>query len=148
MNLSQSLRRGVWSLVRGLVRRVKRQVSSSRLVRGGGRAGAPRTTRRTGEAAKRERQGRVGGGGGGTWSADERTQRRVAEAQLGGEPSQVSAEKYARGENPGGTHQHRNVDHESGASPIHQRPELEEPQGREERVPGGERHMSSTRRGS
>jgi len=36
--------------------------------------------------------------------ADERTQRRTAEEQGGGMSSQESAERYASGENPGGTH--------------------------------------------
>lgn len=36
--------------------------------------------------------------------AHERTQRRTAEAQGGGISSQESAERYASGENPGGTH--------------------------------------------
>ena len=37
--------------------------------------------------------------------ADERTIRRIAEAQLGGLSSQESTARYDRGENPGGTHQ-------------------------------------------
>jgi len=36
--------------------------------------------------------------------ADERTIRRTAEAQDGGISSRASAERYQRGENPGGTH--------------------------------------------
>ena len=40
----------------------------------------------------------------GTEHADERTQRRTGEAQQGGMSSQESAERYASGENPGGTH--------------------------------------------
>jgi len=40
-----------------------------------------------------------------TQNADERTQRRIAEEQHGGISSQESAERYASGENPGGTHQ-------------------------------------------
>ncbi len=87
-----------------------------------------------------------------TWAADEKTARRVAEAQNGGLSSEESAARYARGENPGGTHARTNRhassnDNEGGASPVHQRPEHEEPQDRVERVPGGERHMSSVRRG-
>lgn len=103
-----------------------------------------RSVRRTAEQVRKERAG----GEGGAWTTDERTQRRIAEVQHGGEPSEVSAEKYARGENPGGTHQHAHVDREGGASPVHQRPEHEEPQDREERVPGGARRMASTRRGA
>jgi hypothetical protein len=37
-------------------------------------------------------------------AADERTIRRVAESQDGGISSQASAERYERGDNPGGTH--------------------------------------------
>jgi hypothetical protein len=40
-----------------------------------------------------------------TTNADERTQRRIAEEQAGGISSQESAERYASGDNPGGTHQ-------------------------------------------
>jgi hypothetical protein len=36
--------------------------------------------------------------------ADERTIRRVGEAQLGGMSSEASREAYARGDNPGGLH--------------------------------------------
>jgi hypothetical protein len=42
--------------------------------------------------------------GAGAEHADERTQRRTAEEQSGGMSSQESAERYASGENPGGTH--------------------------------------------
>jgi len=84
------------------------------------------------------------------WVADEKTARRTAEAMNGGLSSEESAARYARGENPGGTHARTNRHasaNEGGASPVHQRPEHEEPQDRVERAPGGERHMSSVRRG-
>jgi hypothetical protein len=77
--------------------------------------------------------------------ADERTIRRIAEAQHGGVSTAESAARFARGENPGGTH-HKAVRREEG--PEHPRPSLEEPQERKERVPGGERHIPVTRRGS
>jgi hypothetical protein len=76
--------------------------------------------------------------------ADERTMRRVLEAQYGGISSQESAERYARGENPGGTH-HKAVRRDG---PEHQRPEMEEPQERKQTVPGGEKHIPVTRKGS
>jgi hypothetical protein len=76
--------------------------------------------------------------------ADERTMRRIAEAQHGGESSQQSAARYARGENPGGTH-HKAVRHDG---PAHQRPALYEPQERKETVPGGEKHIAVMRRGA
>jgi hypothetical protein len=77
--------------------------------------------------------------------ADERTIRRIAEAQSGGTSSQESAARYARGENPGGMH-HKAVRRDEG--PVHPRPEYEEPQERKETVPGGERHIAVNRRGS
>lgn len=46
--------------------------------------------------------------------ADERTIRRVGEAQLGGTSSEASREAYERGENPGGLHQGG-----KGPLPIH-----------------------------
>jgi hypothetical protein len=76
--------------------------------------------------------------------ADERTARRMAEAERGGLSSQESAERYARGENPGGMH-HKSVRREV---PEHQRPELYEPQERKETVPGKEKHIAVMRRGS
>jgi hypothetical protein len=76
--------------------------------------------------------------------ADERTLRRIAEAERGGLSSKESAARYARGENPGGLH-HKAVRHEG---PEHQRPELYEPQERKETVPGGERHIAVMRRGA
>lgn len=77
--------------------------------------------------------------------ADERTMRRVAEAQNGGISSAESDARFARGENPGGMH-HKAVRRDEGE--VHPRPEREEPQGREERVPGGQRRLAETRRGS
>lgn len=131
----------------GLVRRVRRSLSSSRVLRKVGARMPQRSVRRTRPTEEQARKERAGGEGA-AWTTDERTQRRIAEVQRGGEPSEVSAEKYARGVNPGGTHHHEHVEHEGGASPVHQRPEHEEPQEREERHPGGARHMASTRRGA
>lgn len=79
------------------------------------------------------------------WQADERTMRRVAEAEAGGISSQESAARYARGENPGGTHQ-KATGRPSEQMP-HPRPSFEEPQERVERAPRGERRLPSTRRG-
>jgi hypothetical protein len=50
-------------------------------------------------------------------NADERTQRRIAEEQHGGISSQESAERYASGENPGGTHQGGTKKDEQGGKP-------------------------------
>lgn len=75
---------------------------------------------------------------------DERTVRRMAEAERGGLSSQESAARYARGENAGGTHR-KAVRHEG---PAHLRPSLYEPQERKETVPRGERHIAVTRRGA
>jgi hypothetical protein len=50
--------------------------------------------------------------------ADERTIRRVGEAQLGGMSSEASRQAYERGENPGGLHHGG-----SGPAPIHGDPE-------------------------
>lgn len=76
--------------------------------------------------------------------ADERTIRRIAEAERGGLSSKESAARYMRGENPGGLH-HKAVHHEG---PEHQRPAFYEPQERKETVPGGERHIAVMRRGA
>jgi hypothetical protein len=76
--------------------------------------------------------------------ADERTARRIAEAEHGGLSSAESAARWERGDNPGGTH-HRSVRREG---PEHLRPSQDEPQDRKEREPGGERHMAATRRGA
>lgn len=76
--------------------------------------------------------------------ADERTARRMAEAERGGLSSKESAARYARGENPGGTHR-KAVRHEG---PAHLRPALYEPQERKETVPRGERHIAVARRGA
>lgn len=76
--------------------------------------------------------------------ADEKTMRHVAEAQRGGLSSRESAARYERGENPGGLH-HRAVRREG---PEHERPSLEEPQERKEKVLGGPRRIPVMRRGS
>jgi len=76
--------------------------------------------------------------------ADERTIRRMAEAERGGSSSRESSARYERGENPGGLH-HKAVRRDG---PEHPRPRLEEPQERKEKVPGGERHIPIMRRGS
>jgi hypothetical protein len=75
--------------------------------------------------------------------ADERTWRRIAEAEHGGTSSAESAARWERGENPGGTHR-RSVRPEG---PTHPRPEQEEPQERKERELFGEKHMAASRRG-
>ena len=76
--------------------------------------------------------------------ADERTMRRIAEAERGGLSSRESTARYERGENPGGLH-HKAVRREG---PEHERPGMEEPQERREKVPGGPRRIPVTRRGS
>ncbi len=76
--------------------------------------------------------------------ADEKTRRRMAEAEGGGSSSAESDARWQSGDNPGGTH-HRSVRREG---PEHPRPEQEEPQGRKEREPRGERHMGAVRRGA
>ncbi len=76
--------------------------------------------------------------------ADERTIRRVAEAQSGGLSSRESDARYERGENPGGLH-HKAVRREG---PEHPRHHLEEPRERKETVPGGTRRIPVMRRGS
>jgi hypothetical protein len=76
--------------------------------------------------------------------ADERTIRRMAEAERGGTSSRESWARYLRGENPGGLH-HKAVRREG---PEHPRPRLEEPQERKEKVPGGTRRIAVMRRGS
>jgi hypothetical protein len=75
--------------------------------------------------------------------SDERTSRRIAEAEHGGISSAESAARWERGENRGGTH-HRSVRHEG---PSHPRPEQEEPQGRKERELLGVKRMAVSRRG-
>jgi hypothetical protein len=77
--------------------------------------------------------------------ADERTMRRKAERDAGGTSSAESAARYARGDDSGGTHGGKAVPREG---PEHQRPELEEPQAREERIPGGEDHIPEKRSGA
>jgi hypothetical protein len=74
---------------------------------------------------------------------DERTARRIAEAQRGGVSSAESAARWAAGDNPGGLH-HKAVRRDS---PEHPRPTDEEPSERKERTPGGEKHMPVSRRG-
>ena len=76
--------------------------------------------------------------------ADERTIRRMAEAERGGTSSRESWARYVRGENPGGLH-HKAVRREGLEHP---RPRLEEPQERKEKVPGGTRRIPVMRRGS
>jgi hypothetical protein len=76
--------------------------------------------------------------------SDERTWRRIAEAEHGGISSAESAARWERGENRGGTHR-RSVRHEG---PSHPRPEQDEPQGRKERELLGVKRMAVSRRGS
>jgi hypothetical protein len=80
---------------------------------------------------------------------DERSARRRGEQAHGGISSQEGAERWARGENPGGLH-HKAKRHpgEEDDLAVERDPDLEEPEGRKERIPGGERHMSEVRRGS
>ncbi|MFT3770722.1 MAG: hypothetical protein QM820_35310 [Minicystis sp.] len=82
--------------------------------------------------------------------ADERTMRRIAEAQNGGISSEEGMNRWLRGENPGGLHHKapRSPDEEADMMPPRERPDQEEPQGRKERVPGGERHIPASRRGA
>jgi hypothetical protein len=77
--------------------------------------------------------------------SDERTLRRVAEAQQGGLSSQESAARYARGDNPGGIH-HRAAPHLREGQ-LYEGPDGEEPPARAERAPGRPKRMASTRRG-
>lgn len=80
---------------------------------------------------------------------DERSARRRGEQAHGGISSQEAAERWERGENPGGLH-HKAPRHpgEEDDLAAPRDPDLEEPEGRKERMPGGERHMSEVRRGS
>ena len=75
--------------------------------------------------------------------ADERTVRHLAEEERGGLSSAESAARWVSGDNPGGLH-HKAVHHEG---PEHQRPSQDEPQDPKERVPRGEYHMATNRRG-
>lgn len=157
MNVNHALRRSVWRLVRGLARRVKHGLNASPLVQRLARPLSSRPTRQTAEQGRQQGQGAVANQNQAAnqnhvsnWTTDEKTMRRVAEAQHGGLSSEESAARYARGENPGGTHAFtaKTPNPETGATPVHQRPEFEEPQDRVERTPGGERHMSSVRKAS
>jgi len=76
--------------------------------------------------------------------ADERTIRRIAEAQRGGLSSEESAARYARGENPGGRH-HKAVRRDEG--PERERPGIDEPEDRKATRLHNEKHMAATRRG-
>jgi hypothetical protein len=82
--------------------------------------------------------------------ADERTQRRMAEAERGGLSSAEGIDRWMRGENPGGLHHKasRNPEEEPDRVPERERPAQEEPQGRHERMPGRQRALPATRRGS
>jgi len=82
--------------------------------------------------------------------ADERSIRRMAEAEHGGMSSAEGTERWLRGANPGGLHHKavRRPEDEAFMMPERERPAWEEPQGRKERVPGGERHIPATRRGT
>src|SRR5262249_53502212 len=77
-------------------------------------------------------------------AADERTIRSIGERIAGGLSSKDSDARLASGENPGGLHQKR-VPREG---PEHQRPKLEEPEGRQELGRRRERHLREMRRGS
>jgi hypothetical protein len=74
-------------------------------------------------------------------TADERTIRRVAEAQAGGISSQESDARYERGENPGGLH------HKAERPPPDAEMfEIEEPPDRTQTHRGSRRTMASNRR--
>ncbi len=75
--------------------------------------------------------------------ADERTARRLAEAERGGLSSAESAARLACGDNPGGLH-HKRVQREGPERP---RPEQDEPPERKERLHGREKHLPALRRG-
>ena len=75
--------------------------------------------------------------------ADERTARRLAEAENGGLSSAESAARLACGDNPGGLH-HKRVPR---ASPERLRPDQEEPPERKERAHGRQNHLPAMRRG-
>ena len=131
------MRRSLWRILGGLMRRVRRSLRSSRLVRRIFRPLFPGPLQRVQRVASQVRAR------GSAWHADERTLRRVAEAERGGISSEESAARFARQENPGGTH-HKAPRREERAHP---RPAQEEPQARVERVPGGEKRMHAVRRG-
>ena len=82
--------------------------------------------------------------------ADERTMRRMAEAEHGGISSAEGMDRWLRGDNPGGLHQRapRRPADEADMMPERERPQQEEPQGRKERIPGGARHLPTARRGA
>jgi len=77
--------------------------------------------------------------------ADERTMRRMAEQSAGGTSSAESAARYAHNGHLAGTHGGKAAPHEG---PEHQRPELEEPQARKARKPGGDDHIPEKRSGA
>ena len=131
------MRPSVWRVFRGWMRRVRRSLRSSRLVRRIFHPLSPGPVQRVRRAASQVRAR------GSAWHADDRTLRRVAEAERGGISSEESAARFARQENPGGTHHKAPRREES----PHPRPAQEEPQARVERVPGGEKRMHAVRRG-
>jgi hypothetical protein len=81
-------------------------------------------------------------------ATDERSGRRRGEEARGGISSQEATQRWERGENPGGLH-HKATRHpgEEDDTAMERDPVREEPEGRKERQPGGERHMAETRRG-
>jgi hypothetical protein len=129
------MRRNVWRIVKGLMKRVRRALRSFTLVRRIVRPLSQGRVRRTAMDVLARRT---------PWYADERTLRKTAEAERGGFSSQESAARFARREHRAGTHQKAAMREEG---PTHQRPEQEEPQARIERTPGGEKHMPDVRRG-
>lgn len=82
--------------------------------------------------------------------ADERTRRRMAEAEHGGVSSEEGTERWLRGENPGGLHHKapRAPAEEADLTAERQRPGQEEPPARKDRAPRGERQMAASRRGA
>jgi hypothetical protein len=76
---------------------------------------------------------------------DERSMRRAAERDAGGMSSARSVGRYAGRPDLAGTHRGKRVLREG---PEHQRPELDEPQAREERTLSGEDHIPEKRSGA
>ena len=75
---------------------------------------------------------------------DEHAMRRAAEQANGGLSTAESKARYDNGENKGGTHGGKAVHFEG---PEHQRPELDEPQAREPRMPHQANHLGERRAG-
>jgi hypothetical protein len=122
----------LWKTARKVVKKIARRLED--LARAYLQADEPRPRARAGETGRPSVP----------VHADERTLRRMAEAERGGISSAESAARWQRGDNPGGMH-HKSVRREG---PEHLRPSQDEPQDRKEREPRGEKHMAATRRGA